>query len=98
MYIWPAQDECIFIVGIKLSDLVTNYNEPINFVTLLLLLVDQCDQIWRNFATLAKGKNSLWQAFEGLLSVCQDFEPTLAQFCVFGQIFFVVNVKILKKI
>ena len=39
----------------------------------------QCDQIWRNFATRTNIQY-LWQIFEGLCNVWQNFEPTLANY------------------
>ena len=39
----------------------------------------QCDQIWRNFATLAIFL-SYWQFCEGLFRIWQSFEHTLANF------------------
>ena len=47
----------------------------------LFLSPPQCDQILRNFTTLAKLSN-LRQVAEGLFSVWQNFGPTLATlFC-----------------
>ena len=43
----------------------------------------QCDQIWQNIATLAAFLN-LCQIVEGLFSVWQNFEPTLAKLLCFG--------------
>ena len=40
---------------------------------------DQCDQIWQNFATLAKFL-SLWQVSEGLFNVWQNCEPHFGNF------------------
>ena len=37
----------------------------------------QCDQIWRNFATLAKTLKS-WAIFEGLFTIWENFGQTLA--------------------
>ena len=49
----------------------------------------QCDQIWQKFI-------SLWQFFEGLFNIWQNFEPTLSTFYVIGQKFIVVKGQILK--
>ena len=49
-------------------------------------LFNQCDQIWRNFATLAKFKVITFLRVH-FIGVCQTFEPTLA--------FFVLLVKFL---
>ena len=45
-------------------------------VKLGTLHLRQCDQIWRNFSTLANVKNSC-QLFEALISIWKIFEPTL---------------------
>ena len=37
----------------------------------------QCDQIWRNFATLAN-LTSIWQIFDSLFLIWQNAEHTLA--------------------
>ena len=50
---------------------------------------NQCDQVWRNFATLAKIK-SLWPFFEGLFNIWKNCEPNLATFYAIGQKFIVV--------
>ena len=43
---------------------------------------EQCDQIWHNFATLAKNIN-LWQCLKGLFAFWISFKPILAQlFCI----------------
>ena len=44
-------------------------------------VIVQCDQIWRNIATLAKSSN--WQIYDGLFTIWQKFEPTLANFVHF---------------
>ena len=38
----------------------------------------QCDQIWPNFATLTK-KLCIWNLFEGLFGIWQNFESILAK-------------------
>ena len=48
---------------------------------------DQWGLIWQNFTVLAKIK-SLWKIFEGLFSIWQSFEPTLAQFFMLLGIFY----------
>ena len=50
------------------------------------LLCRQCDQICRYFATLATFMN-LCQMFDGLFSVWQNFEPTLAKLYCFWATF-----------
>ena len=46
---------------------------------------NQCDQIWRNFATWPHFKK-IGQNFQGLYCVWQNFKPTIAIFINFGQI------------
>ena len=60
------------------------------------LAENQCDQIWRNFATLAKFKN-IWQLYKGLVSIWQTFEPTLENSVCFRPIYVVVSSQILSK-
>ena len=55
---------------------------------------NQCDQIWQNFATLAKDS----EKFAGSFSIWQHVEPTLVNSFAFGQIIDVVNGHILNKI
>ena len=63
-------------------------------VPLMSLIHNQCDQIWRNFATLAKHINT-WAKFDDLFNICQHSEPTFWQkFYPIGRIFIVVNGKI----
>ena len=38
------------------------------------------DQIWRNFAIMAKFSKS-WANFEGLFTIWENFGPTLAKLC-----------------
>ena len=45
---------------------------------------NQCYQIWRNFATLAKCSNSL-AILEGIFSTRQNIEDTLVIFYTIGQ-------------
>ena len=45
-------------------------------------LLKQCDQIWRNFVTLAKIKKYL-AIFKGLFGIWHSCEPTLGQFVLF---------------
>ena len=49
-------------------------------LTISILCCDQCDLIWRHFATLAKRR---WQTFDTVSSDCQNFQYTLAKvvFC-----------------
>ena len=54
----------------------------------------QCDQIWPNFITLAK---KVFGNFKGLVSICQNLEPTLANFLGYSTIFIVVSGQILNK-
>ena len=61
-----------------------NLNNPnarhIRRVIAMSYLLDdeqQCDQIWRIFATLAKMSKS-WAIFEGLFPILENFGPTLA--------------------
>ena len=54
----------------------------------------QCDQVWRNYATLATFLH-LWQFLECLFFVWQSFEPTLTTFHAFRQIIIVANGQIL---
>ena len=42
----------------------------------------QCDQIWRNFGSVAKSSKS-WSIIGGLFTIWQNFEPTLANFVYF---------------
>ena len=56
----------------------------------------QRDQIWQNSYHFGKFL-SLWPIFEGLFSIYQNFELTLAIFSPVGQSFIVENGKILKK-
>ena len=64
-------------------------------VPLMSLIHNQCDQIWRNFATLAKHINA-WAKFDDLFSIWQHFEPTFWQkFYPIRRIFIVVNGKML---
>ena len=42
----------------------------------LRICLDQCDQIWRNFATLAT-LTRIWQKFDSLFFIWQNAEPTL---------------------
>ena len=56
----------------------------------------QCDQIWRNFGTLAKFK-IIWQLYEGLISIWKMFDPTLENSVCFGPIYIIVNGQISKK-
>ena len=56
---------------------------------------DQCDQIWRNFATWANFNKS-WANLWGFLCVWQNFKPTLAILVNFGQIWVVVSSQIMK--
>ena len=37
----------------------------------------QCDEIWRNFATLRQNFKSLDPFFQGLFSILSSVEPTL---------------------
>ena len=58
----------------------------------------QCDQIWWNFATLAK-KSDYLAIFLGLVGIWQHFEPTLAnQLISIGQVFMFVKAKYWKMI
>ena len=43
------------------------YTEKQKFSEYCILRQSQCDQIWRNFATLAKISESLWQFFESFI-------------------------------
>ena len=54
-----------------------------------------CDQICRNFATLAKF-TSIWQIFDSLFLIWQIAEPIICD--IIGPIFIVANVQILKNI
>ena len=57
----------------------------------------QCDQMWQNFATLAKFKN-IWQIFLGLVILyLAKFWTYFGIFLLIGQIFIAVNGHILKK-
>ena len=57
----------------------------------------QCDQIWQNFATLAKF-SSLWPFLEGLFRIWQNVEHTLGIFLRFWANSIVVNGQILNKL
>ena len=46
------------------------------FLFMCSLAENQCDQIWQNFATLAKFKN-IWQLYKGLICIWQTFKLTL---------------------
>ena len=64
---------------------IFGYREDLNYFSMIwfwLFTCDQYDQIWRNFTTLAKFK-SIWQMFECLFSIWQNFGPTLVNvlFC-----------------
>ena len=48
----------------------------------------QCDQIWRNFATLAK---KIWPFCEALFSILKTFKRNFGNVYSFGQFFIVVN-------
>ena len=54
----------------------------LNLLTFLLknFSWSQCDQIWRNF-------KHLWIIFNGLISIWQIYEPTLAILYALGQFF-----------
>ena len=56
------------------ATLGSNPSEGKNYV-----INNQCDQIWRNFATL-QNLQSLGRIFEGLFTIWQNFKPTLANF------------------
>ena len=60
------------------------------------LSITQCDQIRRNFTTLAKLK-SLWQFFRVNLVFVKILNQPSRKFYAFGQIFIVVNHQILNK-
>ena len=57
---------------------------------------DQCDQIWRNYATLAK-KSAIVTKFGGSFSIWHIVQQTLANFLWYLQICIVVNGQILYK-
>ena len=59
-----------------------NYGEEYFFATFR-----QCDQIWRNFATLAQLK-SFGQIFEGLFRILQIFNLTLAKMLYYWASFY----------
>ena len=56
--------------------------------------LEQCDQIWRKFATLAKVKKSLANV-DGLFLIWPNAEPTLAISDINGLIFIIANCKII---
>ena len=51
------------------------------------------DQIRRNFVTLGNVYNSPWANFPRVFSICNNFEPTLANIFAIGQIFIVVSTR-----
>ena len=55
----------------------------------------QCDQIELHFVTFEKFKK-VFGAFEGLISMWQNFEPSLAKSNTFWHTFILVNGQILK--
>ena len=60
------------------------------------MLRNKCDQIWRNFTTLAKNYKSL-TIFEGLFSICPNIYLNFVIFCSIGQIFNVAEGQIFNK-
>ena len=69
------------------ATLGSNPSEGKNYV-----INNQCDQIWRNFATL-QNLQSLGRIFEGLFTIWQNFKPILANF---GQIFIDIDGQMMK--
>ena len=56
---------------------------------------EQCDQIWHNFAALAK-LEKVFGIFQGLFPIWQNLKASLAKELSIGQIFFVVGGQIFK--
>ena len=59
---------------------------------------NQCDQIWRNFATVAKFTSfgNFWQTVDSLFLIWQNADHTLANLDIIGLIFIAANGPILK--
>ena len=43
--------------------------------------LSQCDQVWRNFTTMAKKSKSFGYFLDSLFSIWQSFAPALAFLC-----------------
>ena len=56
----------------------------------------QCDQIWRNFAILAKSSRSS-TICEALFTIWEYLGPTLSIFYAIGHVFIDINDQMLKK-
>ena len=84
----------IFQHWIRTGDLLHEKGQRCHSPCLAMHDDDQCDQIWRNFATLAKNKvfGHFWY---GLISIVQTFLPNMAIFYATRQILIVENGQVL---
>ena len=63
---------------------------------MLRVTPQQCDQIWRNFANLAKSSKS-WAFFEGLFTIWGNLDQLCQIWHVIGQVFVDANGQMLRK-
>ena len=83
-------------VRIKNAISLQSYLQQSLSLSLLLFWPVTSVTIYGEILPLLQQKLCLWRFLDGLFSLWQIFEPTLAYFCVIRQIFIIVNSQILK--